>query len=307
MDRLTKFYVHNLWWLGYISVKSPTITERSSLKTRLISLPGILNVFHCISTLTTFVVLRNTFQATEMPASNYMLLMMGLGVNAVAVILVRVISAKTSRDFLQTFVHLQHWAAERGRARKVRKIIWVMVALVANSTLCAMYMSVMILWTGIHAFRATGAALEARTVLYLAAYTSTVFTDVTAIPFAVSYVVILGSHIVDTYKTMSTAFLNNCQNAKEAWKVKHELKLLKRIKVRYYFAANFYCVCTVARCATALLKMFGFISTENTPYITLFDTVLLYLMVNLVSLALLAYAGNTFQTEVMSLALDFVF
>ena len=231
MDRLTNLYAHIICspTLGYISVKSPTITKTPSLKPELVSFPGILNIFPCISTCISFIVLWNTFQALKFPSSNYMLLMMALVVNVASVILVRLISAKTSGDFLQTFARLQHWAPEYGWTRRGRKIIWLMVALITGSILCALYMSIVILFTAIHEYPATGAALlEAWTVLYWAAYLSAVFTDITAIPFAVSYVVILGSHIVDTYKCMSKAVLrNNFPNTKETWKIKKRFKLLK--------------------------------------------------------------------------------
>ena len=132
---------------------------------------------------------------------------------------------------------------------------------------------------------------------YLASYWFAAFSDFTAIPFALSYVVILGSKIVDMYKHLASSFTRNLQNQGETWEAKKRFKLLQLYKRRFCRIANYYCFCTVAQSATALLEILG-LATQNISSITTNDTLVLYVTLNFVTLAFLAYAGNTFETEV---------
>ena len=298
MDLLLRFYVQNLWWLGYISIKSPTTLHRSGLKTQLLSLPGILNILHCLCTLITLVETWNTLQAVKIPLSNHMLVMVTIFVNMGAVNLVRIISAKTSVDFLRNLIQLEEWgSSEQGWPQRGRKIVWVAVALVSGSTLCALHMTVTILVSGIAGLGATGAVLESWPIAYMVSYWFAAFSDFTAIPFALSYVVILGSKIVDMYKHLASSFTRNLQNQGETWEAKKRFKLLQLYKRRFCRIANYYCFCTVAQSATALLEILG-LATQNISSITTNDTLVLYVTLNFVTLAFLAYAGNTFETEV---------
>ena len=124
-------------------------------------------------------------------------------------------------------------------------------------------------------------------------------TDFTAIPFALSYIVVVGSQLVSAYVALcgSLESVKVGLTCKEMWELKGRFKLLKLQAKRFYRISNFYNVCIVARCAVTLLEVLALVAV-GTTFGGMQESVFTFTLSNLLCLLFLAHAGNRFETEV---------
>lgn len=227
MDRFSKFYVHVLWWLGYIFVKSPSL-EHSNCKFHLASFPTILNILHCISMLLSLFDNARLIYSMKYLPSAYMLIMLTFGVDFATTKFVRILAVKFSHDFLHTWRHLQQWSRVQERGPEARRMVRAAMALVFGSFVHSVYAFVVATMENLQANQFTG-LLRNQPVLAIAQTLFIVVTQVTAVPFALPNVVILGSEIVHGYKGLCIAIGRSQGGAVEKkWELKRGPRILAR-------------------------------------------------------------------------------
>ena len=296
MDWVSKFYINLIWALGYISTRSPSLLENSDLKFRLISVPGILNILHCTSMLFTFgstiKLLMQTSVRDYYTPTTFMLVTMANAVDFVTAIVVRILSAKFTSQFLLAYRSLTEW--RRGESwGKFQAIVWLTVTVVLGGTTASSIVS--IFETGMVAVQnSDGGVLLALTVIN-SLFAST--THLTAIPFALTYIVVMGSNIVAGYVNICRSLEERRCTAAKMRELKGRFKLLKMQTKMFYRIANFYGVCIVVRCAVTLLEMVALVAI-GINFGGLQTSIYSFIVSNILCLLILAHAGNRFETEV---------
>ena len=291
MDRLSKLYILLSWWLGYIS--SPWQTSKFSFPT----LPMIFNIFHSLSMLVTVIDNVLAIHSTKYLPSAYMLVMVTGGVDMVTTTLVRLLFARFSSDFLHTWRQFERFSSAEQSKRRVKKTVGVAMALAFGSSLLSLYafsfLTVERLLTG----QFVG-LLKNQPALAIAQSFFSLVTQVTAIPFALSFVVIISAEIVNAYESLCNSLKHLQMTAQEMWELKRRFKCLKRQTKKFESSANYFCLCIVATCAAVLLQMLGIVATQDDDSAVVDGQLLLYILINLILLSLLACAGNVLKTEV---------
>ena len=288
MSGFHKFYWQILWLLSYVHVKNPF--ARSRVKVQFLSVSGVLNIVHCACVLS-FAVEGIVARRTTASMSEYMLFTVEAYIDGAAAVIIRVTAASSSACFVHIMRYLRIWGGTS--SRKVGKTCYVVVGMVLGSALHSMCTFITVTQRA-QTIRASG-FLGQNPWLARAAFFSLMLTYHTVVPFALSYVVIVSSELVDEYRCLCQS-LHDCRLQVEvARELKARLKMFKRCMKSFVRASRVYCSCIVASSATAWLEMVAILTSPD-RHMDL--TLHYYPFYCVLSLLVLARAGNRFHLEV---------
>ena len=271
-------------------MRNPRVTSHTNAVSHL-SIPGILNIWHCASFLLFLIEARNSVGFMGLSTSQYMLLSIGNYVTVLVFTIIRITAARSSASLLNTLKYLQSWDSDR--KKKPRKASILVVAMLFLCTAYAVYACVEL----VQQFEPgeTRGLLGHYPILRLAVSLSKTLTVKTGIPFALSYVVVIGRELVHVYQCLCVSSKNLASwQDQETRKRKLCFKLLKRFLREFETSAKWYSVCVVASSAMACLEVLALVTTANGP---VWYSYVNYGCINVFSFLFLTYAGNWVKIE----------
>ena len=285
-------YTQLLWCLSYFSVTNPFAASGSTVGQ--LSVPGILNILYCASLLLFGVESTNYLGSLKILVSQYMLFSVGNYVNSLVLLSTRLVAARSSATLFHTLTHLQ--TSVPPCKKELGKVSVLVIAILFGSTAYAVYACVKLVLQ----FQPMeiGGLVGRYLMLGVVVIIFTSLTDYTAVPFAVSYMVVIGQGLIQSYVRLCKSFRDSTLihgNEHKTCMLKLQFRLLKKFVHVFEISAKWYSAGIIASGAVAWLQVIG-IATTNNGQIGL--VYIYYGFSNLFSFTLLMYVGNRATTEV---------
>ena len=295
MERFFKLYVQVLWWLGYVFIKSPCQPLRSTVcRHYLLSIPGILNIAHCTFIILCVVQWVSNFNEENRSVSDRMMYTMGYYVEGFASIFIRITAAISSAGLVHTMRFVQLWNTEM----KVDQSSLLVVSTLCCSILHFVY-AFFESFERIHT-KASKFLFGHYPLLAVASHYVAMLNSHTASLFALSYVVVLSSQLVNYYQSVCLS-LTEPREEVATWELKLRFRLLKGCMKRFKKAAACYAFCILTNSATGWLQVLAII-TLGKQYLS--EAVVQFALSTTFSLVVLARTGNKIRAEVSERELE---
>ena len=223
-----------------------------------------------------------------------MLFSIGNYANSLVLLSTRLVAARSSAILIHTLTYLQ--TCDPPSKKGLGKVSVLVIAILFGSTAYALYACVKLVLE----FQPMeiGGFLGRYPMLGLVVILFTSLTDYTAVPFALTYMVVIGQVLIQSYVHLCMSFMESTLihgNDHNTCGLKMQFRLLKKFVRGFEISAKWYSAGIIASSAVAWLQVIG-IATTNNGQIGL--VYIYYGFSNLFSFTLLMYVGNRAKTEV---------